>query len=160
MTPADLQSAVDAHRAGVLRKPVIKLGHDSPLGDAAPALGYVDNLRLADGGNTLLGDLTDVPALLGDVLQVHYPDRSVEGLTGYTAPDGRTWSLVLTALALLGATAPGIDTLQSLQGLTDLYGVPIAAKRITLPVPRRDRSRAVAVAAARRRRTHRALIER
>lgn len=159
VTPADLKSAVDAHQAGVLRKPVIKLGHDSPLGDAAPALGYVDNLRLSADGNTLLGDLTDVPALLGDVLQHHYPDRSVEGLTDYTAPDGTTWPLVLTALALLGATAPGIDTLQSLQGLTDLYGAPIAATRITIPAPRNDRSRAVAVAAARRRRTHR-LIER
>ena len=61
VTADDLASAVAAHRAGVLRRPVIKLGHVGPMRDASPALGYVDNLRTADGGTTLVGNLVDVP---------------------------------------------------------------------------------------------------
>ena len=61
-------------------------------------------------------------------LPTAYPDRSVEALRNYEAPDGTVWPLVVTALALLGETAPGIDTLAE---ITDLYG--IAASRVNLP---------------------------
>ncbi|WP_079674271.1 hypothetical protein [Mycobacteroides abscessus] len=165
VTAADLQAAVAAHAAGVLRKPVIKLGHAGPMRDAAPALGHVDGLRLIDDGQTLVGDLVNVPARLAAVLASAYPDRSVEALIDYQDTDGTVWPLVLSALSLLGATAPGIDTLRSLQDVTDLYGVA-ASRRITLAsslftVDREKgldvetRARAVAVAAARRRRNHR-----
>ncbi|MFT8180078.1 Uncharacterised protein [Mycobacteroides abscessus subsp. abscessus] len=163
---ADLQAAVAAHAAGVLRKPVVKLGHQGPMRDAAPALGHVDNLRLTDDGHTLVGDLVGVPARLAAVLASAYPDRSVEALVDYQDTDGTVWPLVLTGLSLLGATAPGIDTLRSLQDVTDLYGVA-ASRRIMLatclfrdnPENQQEavasRARAVAVAAARRRRNHR-----
>lgn len=168
VTAADLQAAVAAHGAGVLRKPVIKLGHQGPMRDAAPALGHVDNLRLVDGGHTLVGDLVNIPARLAKVLASAYPDRSVEALIDYQDTDGTVWPLVLTGLSLLGATAPGIDTLRSLQDVTDLYGVA-ASRRIMLatslfrrnPENRQEavagRARAVAVAAARRRRNHRTI---
>lgn len=151
VTAADLVSAVEAHRAGILRKPVVKFGHTG-LGDAAPALGYVDNLRLADGGNTLVGDLTNVPAAVATLLPHAYPDRSVEALRNYTDHTGRTWPLVLDALALLGATAPGVGALKSLQDVGELYGV--AASRVSIPAPA-NLDRAVRVAAARRARTQR-----
>lgn len=157
-TADDLAAAVEAHRAGILRKPVVHLGHDGPMGDASPALGYVDRLRLADGGQTLLGDLVNVPAAVAKLLPHAYPDRSVEALLGYEAPDGTTWPLVLTGLALLGAAAPAVETLRSLQDVGELYGVPVAARarRVVLAAtPNRSRPLAVAVAAARRRRTHR-----
>lgn len=165
VTAADLQAAVAAHAAGVLRKPVIKLGHAGPMRDAAPALGHVDGLRLTDDGQTLVGDLVNVPARLAAVLASAYPDRSVEALIDYQDTDGTVWPLVLSALSLLGATAPGIDTLRSLQDVTDLYGVA-ASRRITLASSlftdgsrkgpdAAGRARAVAVAAARRRRNHR-----
>lgn len=165
VTAADLQAAVAAHAAGVLRKPVIKLGHQGPMRDAAPALGHVDNLQLTDDGHTLVGDLINLPARLAAVMASAYPDRSVEALIDYQDGDGTVWPLVLSALSLLGATAPGIDTLRSLQDVTDLYGVA-ASRRITLAsslftVDREKypdaagRARAVAVAAARRRRNHR-----
>jgi hypothetical protein len=162
VTPADLQSAVAAHKAAILRKPVVKLGHTA-MADAGPALGYVDNLRLADAGNTLVGDLVNVPAAVAKLLPFSYPDRSVEAMTNYEAPDGTVWPMVLTACALLGATQPGIDTLKSLQDVAQLYGVA-AARRITIaasafrPDPAAARHRSVAVAAARRRRTHRTTI--
>ncbi|WP_194786667.1 hypothetical protein [Mycobacteroides abscessus] len=165
VTAADLKAAVAAHAAGVLRKPVIKLGHQGPMRDAAPALGHVDGLRLTDDGQTLVGDLINVPARLAAVLASAYPDRSVEALIDYQDTDGTVWPLVLSALSLLGATAPGIDTLRSLQDVTDLYGVA-ASRRITLASSlftdgskkgpdAAGRARAVAVAAARRRRNHR-----
>lgn len=162
VTAGDLASAVEAHKAAVLRKPVVKvkLGHNGPMGDAGPALGYVDNLRLADGGNTLIGDLVNVPATVAKLLPHAYPDRSVEALRNYTDQSGRTWPLVLDALALLGATAPGIGALKSLQDVAGLYD--IAASRVSVPIAlaaRPDRSRAVQIAAARRRRLHRSLTQ-
>ncbi|BBZ05993.1 hypothetical protein MDOR_01620 [Mycolicibacterium doricum] len=161
----DLAAAVDAHRARVLRKPVVKLGHVGPMGDASPALGYVDNLRIVNGGRTLVGDLVNVPTAVATLLPHAYPDRSVEALTDYEAPDGRVWPLVLTGLALLGASAPGVDTLASLQDVANLYGVA-AARRVTVAASTfhpaghaaAERRRAVQVAAARRRRTNRITI--
>ena len=155
---ADLAAAVAAHRAGALRKPVLHLGHDGPMRDGAPALGYVDNLRTADGGQTLLGDLVNVPAAVATLIPHAYPDRSVECLLDYEAPEGTRYALVLTGLALLGAAAPAVETLKSLQDVGELYGVPVAAtgRRVILAAaPNRSRPQAVAVAAARRRRTHR-----
>lgn len=162
VTAADLASAVAAHRAGILRKPVVKLGHTG-MGDAAPALGYVDNLRTTDGGDTLIGDLVNVPAAVAKLLPMAYPDRSVEALRHYTDHTGRTWPLVLDGLALLGATAPGVGALKSLQDVGELYGV--AASRVSIPAPAPARPHIIAgtarldtrvrVAAARRARTQR-----
>jgi hypothetical protein len=162
VTPADLEAAVAAHRAGVLRKPVLKIGHTDPrfntdMFDGAPALGYVDNLRIVNGGRTLVGDYVNVPAGVAALIPYAYPDRSVEALQNYTTADGTTYALVLTATALLGATPGAVDTLQSLQDVGALYGV--AAKAVTIRAHTRnlahDRTIVVAVAAARRRRTHR-----
>lgn len=158
VTPEHLRSAIAAHEAGALRKAILKIGHEDPRFDGSPALGHLDNLRLTDNGQTLSGDFVGVPTRLASVLASAYPDRSIEGIHEFTAADGTTFPFVLTAVALLGATAPGIDTLRSLQDVTDLYG--IAAKRITLPVKAAGRqtdphSRIVTIAAARRRRAYR-----
>lgn len=45
VTRQDLADAVAASKAGIIRDPVIKLGHEGPLADGAPALGRVVNLR-------------------------------------------------------------------------------------------------------------------
>ncbi len=159
VTTDALAAAVTAHQAGVLRRPVLKIGHTDPRFDGSPALGRLDNLRLADAGRSLICDLVDVPRAVARLLPTAYPDRSVEAMRNYEAPDGTVWPLVVTALALLGETAPGIDTLAE---ITDLYG--IAASRVNLPAKAfqpddtAPRQRAVAVAAARRRRTHRSTL--
>lgn len=159
VTKADLVSAVDAHRAGIKRKPVLKIGH-SDADDRVPALGYVDNLRVSADGNTLLGDFVNVPARLAELIPLAYPDRSIEGFTDYYHQStGTTWPLVIDAVAL-GAVAPGVSDLTSLQAVGDLYGV---AARVSTPTdtlvylrcPNPTRNRAVAVAAARRRRAQR-----
>lgn len=145
VTPADMQSMIDAHRAGVKRKPAIKIGHDDTRFDGAPAMGYVDHLRLSSDGATLLGDYVNVPAMLADLIPYAYPERSIEAYIDYRhQASGTTWPMVIDAVALLGAFGPGVTDLTSLQAVADLYGVTVAA-----------RQRTVAVAAARRRRNQR-----
>lgn len=155
----DLRSAVAAHAAGVLPRPRLKIGHTDPRFDGGSALGRVDNLRLADGGNTLVGDFVDVPAAVATLLPHSYPSRSVEALLDYTAPDGTVWPLVIQAVALLGSTAPGIETLAD---ITNLYGVAASSARrvVVAAVPPRGgrpatHVRAIAVARARRTRNTR-----
>ena len=161
VTPDDLRAAVAAHAAGVLRRPVLKIGHTDPRFDGGPALGRIDNLRISDDGNTLVGDFVDVPSAIASLLPHSYPSRSVEALIDYTAPDGTVWPLVLTAVALLGQTAPGVETLAD---ITDLYGVAASSARrvVVAATPPRgggpaSRARAVAVARARRTRNTRTL---
>jgi hypothetical protein len=58
-----------------------------------------------------------------------YPSVSIEGLYDYTAPNGETHDFILTGLGLLGATAPAMGDLKSVQDVAKLYEVdsPIAA---------------------------------
>lgn len=165
VTPADLVAAVAAHRARVLRRPVIKIGHTDTRFDGEPALGHVDNLRLADGGTVLIGDMVGVPGLLADVLASAYPDRSVEAIQNYTDATGAVHRLVLTAVSLLGATAPGVSTLRSLGDVGQLYGVAAASGQrmvrldtTSTPLLTDARRRVVVRAAGTRRRQRRAVI--
>lgn len=162
VTPDCLTDAVAAHRAAIIRRPVVKLGH-RPIGDASPALGHVDNLRVADAGSVLVGDLVGVPAKLADLIPLAYPDRSVEALLDYHAPDGRVYRVVLTAVALLGSDLPAVLSLRSLADVGALYGVDVAASAGRLvcasaaprPAAPTDQGAAVAVASARARRRRR-----
>ncbi|CAM4205674.1 hypothetical protein MYSE111917_16625 [Mycobacterium senriense] len=156
VTRQDLADAVAAYKAGLVRDPVITLGHVG--GRGAPAFGRVRNLRLAQAGAMLVGDFVDVPRALAAVMGSAWPQRSVEGLTGYTGSDGREYGFVLTAVALLGAELPGVDGLSDVDDVAALYGVAArSARRVILAAaPASDRAareRAVRVAAARRRRT-------
>lgn len=166
VTPADLVAAVAAHQAGALRRPPIRLGHVDARFDGEPALGYVDNLRIVDNGQTLVGDLVGVPALLAELLPAAYADRSVEGVQGFVDASGRTYSFALTGLALLGAVPPGISTLRSLADVGALYGVAAAAAAglrvvhldTTTTLLTDARRRVVVRAAGTRRRQRRAVI--
>jgi hypothetical protein len=51
----------------------------------------VSNLRLAKGGDSLVGDLL-VPDWLDDELPAIYPSRSVEADLGVETPDGEKFS--------------------------------------------------------------------
>lgn len=113
-TRADLAAAVAS--AKILPSPPLKLGHESPLGDGAPALGHVENIRLADAGNTLRGDLVDVPAWLAEIMVTSYPQRSIEATFNFHT-NSVTHRFVLTGLALLGASWPAVTDLESLKSL-------------------------------------------
>jgi hypothetical protein len=77
----------------------------------------VTNLRVTDGGNTLVGDFTDIPGWLSHILPETWPQRSIEASLDYS-DNGRTWPFVLTAVALLGTEWPAVSTLADLR---DLY---------------------------------------
>lgn len=126
-TSGDLASAVAALDCPAIRRPILKLGHVDPRFDGEPAVGWVDNVALADSGNTIVGDYVGMPAWLGDVIASAYPDRSVEGCFDFKCQLGHLHPFVLTAVAFLGVSAPGIGTLQSLQDVATLYGVAAAA---------------------------------
>lgn len=129
-TPETITQAIEAHQAQVLRKPVIRLGHNDSRFTGDPAVGWLDNLRPSDDGTALLGDMVGVPQWLADIMPSAYPSRSVEGMQQYTAPDGSEHGFVLTGLALLGVTEPGVESIKSLQDVAQLYDIPdIAAAR-------------------------------
>ncbi len=127
-TDKEIAAAIDAHQKGLLRKPVIRLGHNDPRFTGDPAVGWLDNLRASADGSALIGDMVGVPEWLAEILPSAYPSRSIEGLYDYTAPDGSEHEFVLTGLALLGATRPGVESLQSLQDVARLYDIAAAAQ--------------------------------
>lgn len=124
-TAEDFAAAIAALDCPAVRRPVLKFGHTGTPGEGDPTIGIVDNLRLADEGQTLVGDFVGVPAWLAEaddqgrsVLSSAYPDRSGEWVHDYVCQLGHTHPFVLRAMALLGVVAPGIGTLESLY---DLY---------------------------------------
>lgn len=127
-TSKEIEAAIDAHNKGLLRKPVIRLGHNDPRFTGDPAVGWLDNLRASDDGQALIGDMVGVPEWIAEILPSAYPSRSIEGLYDYTAPDGSEHEFVLTGLALLGATRPGVESLQSLQDVARLYDIAAAGQ--------------------------------
>jgi hypothetical protein len=137
-TRADLAAAVAALDCPAVRRPVLKLGHVDPRFDGEPAVGFVANMCLADGGHTVVGDYVGMPGWLGDVLASAFPDRSIEGCFDFKCQVGHTHPFVITAVALLGVSAPGVGTLESLQDVARLYGVEAAAgesgARVTVTV--------------------------
>ncbi|WP_427017863.1 phage protease [Pseudarthrobacter sp. P1] len=125
VTEDDLTEMVDAFNSGELDLPVIKIGHlddrfDNPEWDGEPAYGQVGNLHLSEDAQTLLGDYINMPEDLAGKLASAYPNRSVEFYRGVKMRDAagkvvKTFKVVLTALALLGATAPAV------MGLGDVH---------------------------------------
>lgn len=142
VTTEDLYAAVAALDSPAIRRPVLKLGHTDSRFDGEPAVGWVDDLRVSDDGSTLIGDYKGVPEWLATVLASAFPDRSIEGQYGFVDQTGREHQFVLTAVALLGVTAPGVGTLGSLQDIAALYGVSAAEStdptgaEFTVPVTR------------------------
>jgi hypothetical protein len=120
ITRKDLAEAVRASR--FLPSPALKLGHTDPRFntedyDADPAIGRVTNLRTTNRGNTLVGDLVDIPAWFARIMPTAFPQRSIEAFQPYE-DNGHRFSLALTGLALLGSQWPAVSTLDDLR---DLY---------------------------------------
>lgn len=119
-TAEDLMAAVAAQDDPAIRAPILKLGHIDPRFDGEPAIGRVTNMRVSEDGQTLLGDIEGVPAWIADVMPSAWPSRSFEGYQDYSTGNGTNHRFVLTALALLGVTLPGIETLAD---VASLYGI-------------------------------------
>lgn len=106
--------------------PRLKLGHSDtrfnagpdwdPFNqDGAPAFGRVENLRLANDGAVIVGDFVEVPEWLAAAMPSAYPSRSAEAVFDVQTPGDRRYSMVLTAVALLGTALPAVQDLEDLQ---------------------------------------------
>lgn len=114
-----------AQNAETLRdevQPPIKIGHSQGqkllknsglFTDEMPAAGYIENQRVANG--KLLGDLKKVPKKIADLIDVGaFRKRSVEmQVVKSQTDDGKEYE-VISALALLGAKAPAVRTLNDI----------------------------------------------
>lgn len=129
-TRDDLAAAVAALDCPAVRRPQIKLGHTDPRFDGEPCVGFIDNMAVTDDGATLVGDYAGLPNWLGDVIASAYPDRSVEGAWDVKCGLGHVHPFIVSAVALLGVTAPGISALASLTDIGVLYGVAAASAPI------------------------------
>lgn len=129
LTDDDFANAIAALDCPAVRKPVLKIGHTDPRFDGDPTVGWIDNMATADSGHTIVGDYVGMPGWLGPVLPSAYPDRSMEATWDFMCQLGHVHPFVITAVALLGVTPPGIGTLESLQDVASLYGVDMAASR-------------------------------
>jgi peptidoglycan hydrolase-like protein with peptidoglycan-binding domain len=132
-TAADLQSAIDASECPAVGQPVIKIGHldprfaPQPEHDGEPAIGRVMNLRLSGNGAKIVGDLAGMPGWLAGIAASAFPRRSVEGKYRFRCQIGHQHPFVLTGLALLGVTPPGVGVLSGLPDVATLYGLTAAA---------------------------------
>lgn len=135
-TTLTLEHLVDMMVAGnddpLIRAPRVKLGHSrlqpgedglTELGDfdiaweGAPIFGTARNLRLSPGGSRLVADLVEVPDWLADAIPSAWPSRSCEWTGPVLTEGGKSYSAVLTAVALLGERQHAIKNLADVQRL-------------------------------------------
>jgi hypothetical protein len=120
-----------------IQAPRIKLGHTSALnagipdfdpfaaiGDAEPAFGRFVNLDADNDGAVLVADADPILEWLAMSAPATYPNRSSEATWQVSAVEfdvqtagGKRYSMVVTAVALLGVYIPAIADLEDLQTL-------------------------------------------
>lgn len=137
-TVEHLRDAADFYTATGGQAVPLALGHSDPRFTGDPSFGSVRNVRYEEDerGPVLKGDLVDMPQWLHAAAPKRWPNRSIEGFEGFEY-DGRKYRLVLTGLALLGATPPGVMNIKSLQDL-QLALAASAARRIVASAPTED----------------------
>jgi hypothetical protein len=123
-----LRDAADFYAATGGERVALGFGHLDSRFDGEPAFGWVSNVRYTedDIGPLLLGDLVDMDDWVAAAAPRYWPKRSIEGVKGVTF-NGREFGLVLTRLALLGSTPPGIPVLKSLTDVRQLVAASVAA---------------------------------
>lgn len=127
-TAAMLRDAADFHASTGGQRIPLGFGHMDSRFDGDPAWGWLTNVRYDEDarGPVLLGDLVDLDDWVHAAAPKRWPHRSIEGVKGVTFA-GREYGLVLTRLALLGATPPGMPALKSLSDLRQLVAAAAAA---------------------------------
>ena len=111
VTLDDLRSMLAAAGDPEVDDAAVRIGHLDPRFDGEPALGWVTNLRLDEQRGALVGDLTDVPAELAELIPRAFRRRSVEIGWNVRTPSGRRYRAALTGLALLGVMPPAVKGL-------------------------------------------------
>ena len=129
ITREELKSIVESSKDPEVDTPRVKIGHVSSLnsaalGDGAPALGWIENLRMDDDDVTLLGDLVDVPKKLGGLIGKAYREVSIEMRRKIRTPSGKKYPAAMRALALLGLSpgaVKGLGSFDNINAIADLY---------------------------------------
>lgn len=111
-------------------KPVVKLGHDSPLnelGDGMPGFGRLGKFAM-DGTKVAVEGISGVPITLATIIALGGYERvSIEMYRNWKAPNGKRYPFVIYAVAFLGAQMPAVKTLDDIPKLyeasDDLSGV-------------------------------------
>lgn len=118
----DVKDFVESQKDANVNAPRLAIGHPDEerfpryTTSGEPAFGVFTNVRMSENGTTAIGDLAGVPIWLAEIISTAYPQRSMEGATDYTHPqNGRTYSLFIKAIALLGIEWPGIHCLDDLE---------------------------------------------
>ena len=135
VTPGYLASIVEASKDNEVREPVLKIGHadsrfNKQKGDGNPAFGWIRNLRLAEAGEKLVGDLVGIPRRLASMIvgspdaPAPYRSRSVELEHRVKTPSGNSYEVVMTALALLGEQEPAVASLDDVMNLYTAASAP------------------------------------
>jgi hypothetical protein len=109
ITGDDLDAMVAAASDPEVDHAPLRIGHVDPRFDGEPALGWLSNVRRV--GDSLVADLTDVPAKLAATIRSAFRRRSAEIAWGVKTPAGRTYRAALSGLALLGVTPPAVKGL-------------------------------------------------
>lgn len=94
----------------------LKLGHnkEQKMTDGQPALGWVEALHINEAGK-LVATFVDLPSIVYNALKKKlYRNVSIEALLD-VQHKGEKYGTVLTAVALLGADMPAVNTLSDLQ---------------------------------------------
>lgn len=139
-TEQNLRDAADFFTASGGQAVPVKLGHNDNRFDGEPTFGSVTNVRYAedDRGPVLLGDITGMPGWLSAAAPTRWPNRSIEGWQNFTY-EGREYSLVLSGLAFLGVTPPGVRNIKSLADLQTALAAS-SAVRLVASAPTDDLS--------------------
>jgi len=131
-----LRDAADFFAASGGQAVPVKLGHVDDRFDGEPTFGSVTNVRYTedDRGPVLLGDIVDMPQWLGAAAPKRWPNRSIEGWQNFEY-DGREYSLVLSGLAFLGVTPPGVRNIKSLADLQVALAASSATRLVAAAPP-------------------------
>jgi hypothetical protein len=126
-TADNLKDAADFFAASGQTRIPLGFGHSDSRFDGDPAFGWVSNIRYAEDakGPVLLGDLVDLDDWVAAAAPTRWPNRSIEGFANLDW-NGRTYSLALTRLALLGSTPPAMPILRSLADLREAVAAAAA----------------------------------
>lgn len=145
ITEEDLRSMAATFGQPGFDQVPIKIGHqDARFQDSAgqppvtadgePAFGWIARLRLSPDGQKLIGDFVGIPSKLAAMMPTAFRHRSIEMLKGPRI-GGTVRRAVLSAVALLGVTAPAI------KGLGDVAALFAAQPlHFSAPTPDTDRT--------------------
>jgi len=113
---SDLQGRLD---------PPVKLGHDDvqkiAQKDGFPAVGWVR--RLYRKGGKLIADLGDVPKRIAGLISAGAYQKVSAEIYFDREIDGKTYSRILKAIALLGGDMPAVKDIQSIGDIEGLYAM-------------------------------------